>query len=47
MATASIFICHAHADAAFAQDLALALETYRLVWPVPRQRAWRCGSALC
>ena len=33
MATASIFICHAHADAAFAQDLALALETYRLnIW---------------
>ncbi|MDG4554757.1 MAG: TIR domain-containing protein [Candidatus Competibacter sp.] len=33
MATASIFISHAHADAAFAQDLGLALETYRLsVW---------------
>ncbi len=33
MATASIFICHAHVDAAFAQDLGLALETHRLsVW---------------
>ena len=33
MAAASIFICHAHPDAAFAQDLSLALETCRLaVW---------------
>ena len=33
MATAPIFICHAHADAAFARDLGLALETYHLsVW---------------
>ncbi|MBL8250901.1 MAG: toll/interleukin-1 receptor domain-containing protein, partial [Candidatus Competibacter sp.] len=33
MAEASIFICHALPDAAFAKDLALALETFRLnVW---------------
>ncbi len=33
MAAASIFICHAHPDAAFARDLELALETCRLeVW---------------
>ncbi len=33
MTAASIFICHAHADAAFARDLDLALETCRLqVW---------------
>ena len=33
MAADSIFICHAHSDAAFAQDLGLALETCRLeVW---------------
>lgn len=33
MAAPSIFICHAQPDAAFAQDLALALETCRLsVW---------------
>ena len=33
MAAASVFICHAQPDAAFAQDLAMALETCRLsVW---------------
>jgi tetratricopeptide (TPR) repeat protein len=33
MAAASIFICHAAPDEAFARDLALALETFRLtVW---------------
>ncbi len=33
MAAASIFICHAQPDAAFAEDLGLALETFRLsVW---------------
>ncbi|HUM90096.1 MAG TPA: toll/interleukin-1 receptor domain-containing protein, partial [Candidatus Competibacter sp.] len=33
MATASIFICHAPSDTAFARDLELALETFRLsVW---------------
>ena len=33
MAAASVFICHARPDAAFAQDLAVALETCRLnVW---------------
>jgi len=33
MAAGSIFICHAHPDAAFARDLELALETCRLeVW---------------
>ena len=33
MAAASVFICHAQPDAAFAQDLAVALETCRLsVW---------------
>lgn len=38
MAAASIFICHAHPDTAFAQDLRLALETSRLeVWPDVRR----------
>lgn len=33
MAAASIFICHARTDAAFAQDLRIGLETFRLaVW---------------
>ena len=45
MATASIFICHAPSDTAFARDLELALETFRLsVWR--DNRGLRGGSRL-
>ncbi|MFZ4789935.1 MAG: TIR domain-containing protein [Candidatus Competibacteraceae bacterium] len=45
MATASVFICHAFPDDAFARDLALALETFRLsVWR--DQRKLRGGERL-
>ena len=39
MAATSLFICHARPDAAFAEDLAVALETCRLnVWRDTRNR---------